>query len=253
MHGYDTYDYGARGYYAAMGRFTSVDPLAEKYYSISPYAYCNNNPVNYIDKNGKEGTRTTDKDGNKIIESNVVVLVDKKHEIPKNATDKQIAKIEKQNARIEKHNAERVESVNNNLNQTYNGADRKGSKNSAGENVIFKFNITAIATNNTDGGESSAITKLALANGLPTSDPLNKTAAAAIVTMRSAGGALGLSNGVWVTESAGAPSYTIPHEIGHTFHLDDNFPESNGGLMDYPPGQLVPNDVDNIWNKAYDK
>jgi RHS repeat-associated protein len=40
MHGYDTYDYGARGYYPAMGRFTSVDPLAEKYYSISPYTYC---------------------------------------------------------------------------------------------------------------------------------------------------------------------------------------------------------------------
>ena len=38
MHGYDTYDYGARGYYPASGRFMTVDPLAEKYYSISPYA-----------------------------------------------------------------------------------------------------------------------------------------------------------------------------------------------------------------------
>ena len=35
MHGYDTYDYGWRGYYAAVGRFTMVDPLAEKYYGIS--------------------------------------------------------------------------------------------------------------------------------------------------------------------------------------------------------------------------
>ena len=54
MDGYDTYDYGARGYYPAMGRFTSVDPLAEKYYSISPYAYCAGNPVKFIDPNGKE-------------------------------------------------------------------------------------------------------------------------------------------------------------------------------------------------------
>jgi len=39
MHGYDTYDYGARGYYAAIGRFTSVDPLAEKYPEISPVGW----------------------------------------------------------------------------------------------------------------------------------------------------------------------------------------------------------------------
>jgi len=52
MNGYDTYDYGARGYYAASGRFTSVDPLAEKYYSISPYAYCGGDPVNRIDPSG---------------------------------------------------------------------------------------------------------------------------------------------------------------------------------------------------------
>ena len=52
MHGYDTYDYGARGYYPAMGRFTSMDPLAEKYYSISPYAYCAGNPVSNIDPFG---------------------------------------------------------------------------------------------------------------------------------------------------------------------------------------------------------
>jgi RHS repeat-associated protein len=54
-HGYDTYDYGARGYYPAIGRFTTVDPLAEKYYSISPYAYCAGNPVNRIDPTGMFG------------------------------------------------------------------------------------------------------------------------------------------------------------------------------------------------------
>ena len=33
-------------------KFTSIDPLAEKYYHISPYAYCANNPVNAIDFRG---------------------------------------------------------------------------------------------------------------------------------------------------------------------------------------------------------
>ncbi|NDP22425.1 MAG: hypothetical protein GZ091_15275 [Paludibacter sp.] len=32
----------------------SVDPLCEKYYWISPYAYCLNNPVKYIDPDGKQ-------------------------------------------------------------------------------------------------------------------------------------------------------------------------------------------------------
>ncbi|MEQ3106428.1 hypothetical protein [Bacteroides salyersiae] len=32
----------------------SIDPHCEKYYSISPYAYCMNNPVKYIDPNEKD-------------------------------------------------------------------------------------------------------------------------------------------------------------------------------------------------------
>lgn len=51
--GLDLYDYGARYYDAAIGRFTSMDPLCEKYYNISPYAYCAGNPINSIDPDGK--------------------------------------------------------------------------------------------------------------------------------------------------------------------------------------------------------
>ena len=52
MHGLNLYDYSARYYESAVGRFTSVDPLAEKYYSISPYAYVANNPMRYLDLRG---------------------------------------------------------------------------------------------------------------------------------------------------------------------------------------------------------
>ena len=45
-------DYGARHYDAALGRFTTNDRFAEKYYSMSPYQYGANNPVNNIDVNG---------------------------------------------------------------------------------------------------------------------------------------------------------------------------------------------------------
>lgn len=52
MHGLDWYDYGARSYDPALGRFTTIDPLTEKYYKLNPYAYCGDNPVNAIDING---------------------------------------------------------------------------------------------------------------------------------------------------------------------------------------------------------
>ena len=54
LHGYDSYDFNARMYYPALCRFMTMDPLCEKYYSISPYAYCNNNPVKYIDSDGRD-------------------------------------------------------------------------------------------------------------------------------------------------------------------------------------------------------
>ena len=52
MFGIDSYDYGARMYDPCMIRWRSLDPLCEKYYSISPYAYCANDPINAIDKGG---------------------------------------------------------------------------------------------------------------------------------------------------------------------------------------------------------
>lgn len=52
VHNVSWYDSGAR-YQTTHGIFTSQDPLAEKYYSISPYAYCAGNPVNSVDPDGQ--------------------------------------------------------------------------------------------------------------------------------------------------------------------------------------------------------
>lgn len=53
MQGLNTYDYGARQHDPILARWDRIDPLCEKYYDISPYVYCNNNPVIHIDKDGK--------------------------------------------------------------------------------------------------------------------------------------------------------------------------------------------------------
>ena len=57
MHGLNTYDYGARQYYSIVGRWDRIDPLCEKYYSVSPYVYCEDDPVNAIDPDGRVGLK----------------------------------------------------------------------------------------------------------------------------------------------------------------------------------------------------
>ena len=51
--GLNWYDYGARHYDPAIARWTTQDPLAEKYYGWNAYNYCGANPVKYVDPDGK--------------------------------------------------------------------------------------------------------------------------------------------------------------------------------------------------------
>lgn len=47
--GLDWYDYGARMYDAALGRFICLDPISDEYNYVTPYNYAENDPVSSID------------------------------------------------------------------------------------------------------------------------------------------------------------------------------------------------------------
>ena len=53
-HGLDWYDHGARHYDPITGRWNTMDKMCEKYYDVSPYASCGDDPVNAVDPDGKQ-------------------------------------------------------------------------------------------------------------------------------------------------------------------------------------------------------
>jgi RHS repeat-associated protein len=61
MHGLNWQDFGARWLDNVRMQWTTMDPLCEKYYGVSPYAYCAGNPVKYLDPSGG---RLVDANGN---------------------------------------------------------------------------------------------------------------------------------------------------------------------------------------------
>ncbi|WP_201292142.1 RHS repeat domain-containing protein, partial [Tenacibaculum maritimum] len=52
--GIQWHDFGARNYDASLGRWMNLDPHADNYYSLSPYNSFANNPLSFVDPDGKD-------------------------------------------------------------------------------------------------------------------------------------------------------------------------------------------------------
>ncbi len=114
MHGLNWYDNGARMRQVDIPVWTTLDPLAEKYYSISPYAYCADNPVKFIDPTGMEFTENAWEQVNRLIDDinkrqakNAANIGEKQAQISAGGlSEKQVAKLQKQIDRLNNNTLE---------------------------------------------------------------------------------------------------------------------------------------------------
>jgi RHS repeat-associated protein len=225
-----------RNYDYAIGRFMSIDPLAEKYSYQSPYNFAENKIISHIELEGLEGLHHTqvDKAGNRshIIEKNVVFLRQAPEPIPEGASKKEAEKITQKNIKIANAEYDRIQKTKNELNNYYGGEEHK---NSNGESVTFKINYSEITTKNADGNgivfDNKGLAQISVQNGLISGDRQTngdgfKVSPATIFTSDTNIGSAeyGLTRGgrkIFVNSSK-APYGTYAHEFIHTLGVPDN-------------------------------
>ena len=66
-------DYGARMYDDVIGRWTRPDPMSEKYYGVSLYSYCDDNPMNRIDPDGRDWKEKKDEEIAKRLQQQIAI------------------------------------------------------------------------------------------------------------------------------------------------------------------------------------
>jgi RHS repeat-associated protein len=226
-----------RNYDYAIGRFMSIDPLSEKYSYQSTYAFAENKVISHIELEGLEGLHHTkvDKAGNRshILEKNVIVLT--KMTSPKYSDEK--------NARIKNDNQNRVDSIKSELKQSYAGA-----KNTSGESVEFKFNVIGmeVANPNTLGDDRRKVATEYGLEGKPAFEGgSNLIAPAVIISAQQTG-----QSKTKLFEVELSQNSDVGHEVGHEFlkggQKEEENPPGTGGLMDDPPGRVLPFEVDKM-------
>lgn len=114
--GLNWYDYGARFYDPVIARWHSPDPLAEKFFCITPFAYCANNPIRYFDPTGMEFSEDAWKWVNKMMDDikkrmadNNKTIEEKKAQLKsgglserkEKALNRKIGRLESQNTQLE--------------------------------------------------------------------------------------------------------------------------------------------------------
>ena len=241
--GLDLYDYGARLYDPAAVRWTSPDPLCEKHYNISPYAFCNNNPVKYVDPDGRDGVLIIDKE-------NQVITVKANYYVE---TVKRESKV---NRYVSQYSPESVSQMNATVSRDLN---KLGLKVSKGEykGYSISFDLTFIA-----GGTQAETTKSAgndyynnihIGNIIYRMDEYDSNFTTTINaggTTKTIGGVTDKGNEIMMNVKYDTAQNRL-HEIFHTFGFEDfGKTERGDGIMHYPPQTPNQKDANKLVNNG---
>ena len=245
-------DFGARHYSPALRRWLVPNPLSEKYYGISPYAYCAGDPVNLVDPDGREGVKYVDENGNLVVESNVVVLLKKERQIEGGMSRLRTWFLRWHNKAIQRRNEYRLNQIKTALDSEFGEI-----QDSDGNTVKFVFNIIPIEEPKRKDLSYNDIIDIAIENGISAETPYKYdrsrgVAVASVFTNQSSSGIGDTKGKIMISLSSYAPE-AIAHEEGHALGLSHPKEGGRNGLMHYPPERITPLEVSLIVQKAYEK
>ncbi len=243
-HGLNTYDYGARQYNSIVPSWTSVDPFAEKYYNISPYVYCMDNPIYLKDLDGKWGVQTIDRNAKIIrIDANIYCASGEQSYIDVNLGTANTLKQYTQND-VDKMNkyAERYKNAGMVSDGEYKGYMLQ-------VNLTYKLGGNAMECQQT--AENDCVDGARIGNSMEKQsaniNPYFKEKENNDGTTSTVGGVTIKEEGKIVMNASEDSHVNEAHEAFHL--LGFSHPKGkggNGGIMNYPPQKLNQNDINDL-------
>jgi RHS repeat-associated protein len=254
--GLNFYDYGARNYDPAIGRWMNIDLLAEKFNSMSPYVYGLNDPANVIDPDGMDGIRVVD-DKNKTItvranyyvqtEARTYYTSSGKAKTYDGYSTKDIAKMQKNiNGYLNKDSKKNTvsEGEYKGYKVVYDLQFKEGGTVEQARELASKDKINGDSVGNSIERSSGSVTPyFATKEGKPDAD--------GNVPTSTVGGVTEDNKNITMNNSQDNLMNRV-HEIFHTFGF--SHPKGTGGtqgIMNYPPKDVSEKDVNELANSNF--